>query len=274
MSSGNNPYQSLQQSNSSAFNNAPYTTQQTTQSSLLLNSVNLAWSQPTGCILVAPKPEPEVVPEMTSSQDDFVSVGDNSGQPHSDSPTSSVSTVNTSEYGKISSVSSDFEKLSIADSTKTNSNLESVSHQAVAGSTESFSAFSDSGSNVSFPIGYAQTESTPQSQQQQQSTYYKEVDYHWYYQKDQNQKDIWQPFSMYDSYNLEYGFRCGWNDTPIPTNGTRYDVLLRDRTRKPVYWSGPSQRVQRCSWFYKRDSDYRFVPYDEEVANILENTYR
>ena len=279
MSSGNN--NSYQQS-TSAYN-VPSSTQrpQSSASSLLLNSVNLAWSQPTGCIIVAPKPEPDLIPtapQMSLLQDESSSVvGDDqslAGRNKSDSPDSTASTVNTSEYGKISSVSlSDFERLSIADSTKTStSNLDSISHQAVAGSNDSFSVLSsDSGSAISSPT-IPQPENV--SAQQQQPAFYKEVEYHWYFQKDPNQKDIWQPFSNYDSYNLEYGFRCGWLDSPIPTNGTRYDVLLRDRTRKPVYWQGPSQQVQRCSWFFKRDSDYRFVPYAEDIADILENTYR
>lgn len=241
------------------------------QSSLLLNSVNLAWSQPSGCILVAPKPDPEIIPPQSSlAEGEPISSGISTeiNSPYCDSPTSSVSTFNTL---------SDFEKLSIAESK--DSNLESISHRAVAGSTDSLGVQSSDSSVASSSVCQVSqenvpTKTTPQSPTATTTPNYKEVDYHWFYRSCSSQNEIWKPFSNYDSYNLEYGFRSGWIDNPISTNGTRYDVFLRDRIRKPVYWDGQCQKVRRCSWFYKRDSDYRFVPYDEDVAQILESNYR
>ncbi|OTF83153.1 phospholipase DDHD2-like protein, partial [Euroglyphus maynei] len=104
---------------------------------------------------------------------------------------------------------------------------------------------------------------------------YKEVDHHWFYQKDpENNPDDWQAFSMLDSYQLENAFQQCRMDDLIATNGTRYDVRIRDRLRWPVYWQGSPSSVSRCSWFYKRETDYRYVPYPEYISQMLESIYR
>lgn len=56
----------------------------------------------------------------------------------------------------------------------------------------------------------------------------------------------------------------------IRTDGGRYDVQLYDRLRNAVYWEEEPAEVRRCSWFYKGDSDSRFVPYSEEFSDKLE----
>ena len=56
----------------------------------------------------------------------------------------------------------------------------------------------------------------------------------------------------------------------VGTNGGRYDVNVGKRTRHAVYWDEEPTSVRRCTWFYKREGDNRFVPYAEEFANKLE----
>lgn len=56
----------------------------------------------------------------------------------------------------------------------------------------------------------------------------------------------------------------------VRTDGGRYDVQLYDRIRTAVYWEEEPTEVRRCSWFYKGDSDSRFIPYSEEFSEKLE----
>ena len=56
----------------------------------------------------------------------------------------------------------------------------------------------------------------------------------------------------------------------VSTDGGRYDVELGRRLRRAVYWEEEPVVIQRCSWFYKREGDNRYVPYDEDQAGRLE----
>lgn len=56
----------------------------------------------------------------------------------------------------------------------------------------------------------------------------------------------------------------------VCTDGGRYDVQLYDRLRTAVYWEEEPTEVRRCSWFYKGDTDSRFIPYSEEFSDKLE----
>lgn len=56
----------------------------------------------------------------------------------------------------------------------------------------------------------------------------------------------------------------------LGTDGGRYDVYLYDRMRKAVYWEEEPAEVRRCTWFYKGDTDSRFIPYTEEFSEKLE----
>lgn len=56
----------------------------------------------------------------------------------------------------------------------------------------------------------------------------------------------------------------------ISTDGARYDVQLYDRTRTAVYWEEEPTEVRRCTWFYKGDTDSRFIPYSEDFSDKLE----
>lgn len=59
----------------------------------------------------------------------------------------------------------------------------------------------------------------------------------------------------------------------VITDGGRFDVNITHRTRTAVYWKAENTDVRRCSWFYK-GTDSRFVPYEEEEAEHLEDEYR
>ncbi|ETN65443.1 hypothetical protein AND_002779 [Anopheles darlingi] len=106
---------------------------------------------------------------------------------------------------------------------------------------------------------------------------------HWFYRREVEGKVIWSPFTMADSMALEDGLTLETSRTDaqretsapviVHTDGGRYDVSIRDRTRTPVYWKGTANEVRRCSWFYK-NVDSRFVPYEEEVADLLESVYK
>lgn len=104
---------------------------------------------------------------------------------------------------------------------------------------------------------------------------YRPVYYHWFYQVEEVPTKIeWNPFSMKDSMALEEAFKNP-NEACllIPTDGGRYDVNVQERKRVPVYWKGNPNIVRRCSWFFKA-LDSKFVPYEEEVADKLEEEYR
>ncbi|XP_049282213.1 mucin-2 isoform X1 [Anopheles funestus] len=108
---------------------------------------------------------------------------------------------------------------------------------------------------------------------------------HWFYRREVEGKSVWSPFTMADSMALEDGLTIllargeteAENDSNPPvivhTDGGRYDVSIKERSRTPVYWKGPANEVRRCSWFYKT-VDSRFVPYEEEVADLLEREYK
>ncbi|XP_076245833.1 uncharacterized protein LOC143186201 isoform X2 [Calliopsis andreniformis] len=106
--------------------------------------------------------------------------------------------------------------------------------------------------------------------------YYRAVYYHWFYRKEVEHKVLWLPFSMLDSLKLEEVHNSTeiTPETRVATDGGRYDVDILRRQRSPVYWSGPSTEVRRCSWFYKGPTESRYVPYDESTAARLEEEYK
>ena len=108
---------------------------------------------------------------------------------------------------------------------------------------------------------------TPAGQLAYTSTFlYQPVQPHWFYQK----KDkSWLPFSFIDSRNLEaaYGSK---EKTVVATDGGRYDVDLDLMKREAVYWKEKKTDVRRCTWFYRGEGELKLVPYEENVAEILE----
>ncbi|XP_065074258.1 proline-rich protein 36 isoform X2 [Ochlerotatus camptorhynchus] len=112
---------------------------------------------------------------------------------------------------------------------------------------------------------------------------YRPVYRHWFFKREIESKVVWTPFTMSDSLALENALPLMQEDDSeaesdassliVHVDGGRHDVLVKERKMSPVYWKGASQEVRRCSWFYK-NVDSRYVPYDEEVAELLEREYK
>ncbi|XP_060063266.1 phospholipase DDHD2-like [Ylistrum balloti] len=105
-----------------------------------------------------------------------------------------------------------------------------------------------------------------------QGGFYQPVRAHWCFSKRVESKLIWYPFSLKDSLAIEEAFRSGAE--VVPTDGGRYDVFMSSRTRKSVYWQEDPSPVVRSTWFYKREGDNRYVPYEEQIAQRLESEYQ
>ncbi|XP_041921612.1 SEC23-interacting protein isoform X3 [Alosa sapidissima] len=106
---------------------------------------------------------------------------------------------------------------------------------------------------------------------------YEPVQLHWFYCKQVESKKVWLPLSILDSLHLEETFNSVQPDPEnviVSTDGGRYDVQLYDRMRTAVYWEEEPTEVRRCSWFYKGDTDSRFIPYSEEFSEKLEAEYK
>lgn len=106
---------------------------------------------------------------------------------------------------------------------------------------------------------------------------YQPVRYHWCYRKVVEGLEIWYTFSALDSGKLEEQFlkgQSGGAPEIVSTDGGRYDVDLQSRLRRAVYWEEEPATIQRCSWFYKREGDNRYVPYSEAQAQQLEVEYK
>ncbi|XP_078128790.1 SEC23-interacting protein isoform X1 [Sander vitreus] len=106
---------------------------------------------------------------------------------------------------------------------------------------------------------------------------YEPVQPHWFYCKQVESKSVWLPFSIIDSLQLEETYNSVQPDPEnviIRTDGGRYDVQLYDRMRTAVYWEEEPTEVRRCTWFYKGDTDSRFIPYSEEFSDKLEAEYK
>ncbi|XP_072177332.1 triacylglycerol hydrolase DDHD2-like [Diadema setosum] len=107
--------------------------------------------------------------------------------------------------------------------------------------------------------------------------FYQPIQPHWFYCKEMEKRSIWVPFSIFDSIKLEEAFiRAQTSESVIiiSTNGGRYDVNLSERLRHAIYWDERPSSVRRCTWFYKSDSENRFIPYEESMANFLEAEYK
>nr|XP_053635485.1 basic proline-rich protein-like isoform X3 [Cherax quadricarinatus] len=97
---------------------------------------------------------------------------------------------------------------------------------------------------------------------------YHPVIYHWFYGVGRPQ--VWRPFSFADSFNLEEAFLQDSTEL-VPTEGGRYDVNVKERTRRAVYWEQDEPcPIRRCSWFKKSPLDAQPLPYDEQIAEQLE----
>ncbi|XP_018536501.1 SEC23-interacting protein [Lates calcarifer] len=106
---------------------------------------------------------------------------------------------------------------------------------------------------------------------------YEPVQPHWFYCKQVESRSVWLPFSIIDSLQLEETYNSVQPDPEnviVRTDGGRYDVQLYDRMRTAVYWEEEPTEVRRCSWFYKGDTDSRFIPYSEDFSDKLEAEYK
>ncbi|XP_012230482.1 uncharacterized protein [Linepithema humile] len=105
---------------------------------------------------------------------------------------------------------------------------------------------------------------------------YRPIYHHWFYRKEVESKTLWLPFSMQDSLKLENAHNSSdiTPETIVATDGGRYDVDILRRQRVPVYWTGASSEVRRCSWFFKGATESRYVPYNETTAAKLEEEYK
>ncbi|XP_041645665.1 SEC23-interacting protein [Cheilinus undulatus] len=106
---------------------------------------------------------------------------------------------------------------------------------------------------------------------------YEAIQPHWFYCKQVESKSVWLPFSFIDSLQLEETYNSVQPDPEnvvVRTDGGRYDVQLYDRIRTAVFWEEEPTEVRRCSWFYKGDTDSRFIPYSEEFSEKLEAEYK
>jgi len=77
-----------------------------------------------------------------------------------------------------------------------------------------------------------------------------------------------------DSTAIESAYEKGLVAKAIPVDGSRYDVLIDRREKVPVYWTGQSLPIRRCSWFHRCSPEGRWIPYEEETAEKLEREYR
>jgi phospholipase DDHD2 len=98
---------------------------------------------------------------------------------------------------------------------------------------------------------------------------------HWFYLR--SNEEYWFPFSVIDSSKLEEAYIRSQADESlqmvIPTDGGRYDVSLKERRKHAIYWDEPIANVRRCTWFYKGNNHHWYMPYDEDTADKLEETF-
>jgi hypothetical protein len=80
----------------------------------------------------------------------------------------------------------------------------------------------------------------------------------------------WKPLRRRDSIRLEDAI-LNKEPGPVPVEMGRYDVDLRKRMMRPVFWDEPERRVLRSSWFFGKGTERQ--PYEEEDAEELESAY-
>ncbi|KAF5294841.1 hypothetical protein FQA39_LY00325 [Lamprigera yunnana] len=131
-------------------------------------------------------------------------------------------------------------------------------------------------SNLSTSFSYGNDNSSSTRTLAITNQMYRPVYHHWFHKRICEGRTLWEPFSMLDSLSLERAFTSAnlSPDTVIPTNGGRYDVNILRRERYPVYWTDLPTQVRRCSWFSKGSTEGRFVPYEENIATMLEEEFK
>ncbi|KAM7541375.1 hypothetical protein Aperf_G00000022239 [Anoplocephala perfoliata] len=112
---------------------------------------------------------------------------------------------------------------------------------------------------------------------------------HWFYStKTVHHGIIWWPFSRADAQKLEAAatdanllsvseLPVNAPNVSVPVRGGLYDVLLRDRVYKPVYWPADEEEageIRRVTWLYRPQSEQRVLPCSEAMCEKLERHYR
>ncbi|XP_071549262.1 uncharacterized protein [Panulirus ornatus] len=182
---------------------------------------------------------------------------------------------NTSEQILASSILSPVSSVPFA-ATSVDAGLSTVNLEAKS-SPISFLPPTTQASETSYPVS-SQSAVIPTSFENMASnpvlasSMYHPVIHHWFYAVGRPQ--IWRPFSFADSFKLEEAYMEDSTEL-VSTEGGRYDVNIKERTRKAVYWEQTEPgAVRRCSWFKKGSLDAQPLPYEEDVAEHLENEYR
>ncbi|KAF5301230.1 hypothetical protein FQA39_LY10816 [Lamprigera yunnana] len=105
---------------------------------------------------------------------------------------------------------------------------------------------------------------------------YEPVKHHWFYKTEVDGQKLWKPFSNLDSLALETSYLTTsiGIEKIVSTDGGRFEVNLSFRERRPIYWIATISEIRRCSWFYKTNFSSHFIPFDEDVAEILENEFQ
>ncbi|XP_047493919.1 phospholipase DDHD2-like isoform X1 [Penaeus chinensis] len=190
------------------------------------------------------------------------------------SPMSSFSTNSISPTNNQSPVNSMFSSISSIPfgTSPEDIKLSSVNLGPQPGQTSVPPSSTQEGSSTSqatvIPASFENMASNPPSQ----DGMYHPVMHHWFYAV--GQPPIWKPFSFTDSFNLEDAHRTGSTDI-LATDGGRHDVCISERLRRAVFWDDTEPcLVRRCSWFKKGPLDAQPTPYEEDVAEKLEEDYR
>ncbi|CAF1367653.1 unnamed protein product [Adineta steineri] len=100
---------------------------------------------------------------------------------------------------------------------------------------------------------------------------YSSIKPYWFYSKKIQGRMTWIPFSLIDVQRIDEAYNR--NQEIIATNGNRYDVNLVKRIRTPIYWDDEPNEIRRSKWFFLPEQDTRFIPYDEQMNEMLENLY-
>ena len=80
----------------------------------------------------------------------------------------------------------------------------------------------------------------------------------------------WIPLSRHDSAQLEEDKN---STQTILTDGGKFEVDLISRQRRAIFWNQDSQVVTRVTWFFRVDGEYKYYPFDEQIADEIEEFY-
>lgn len=96
------------------------------------------------------------------------------------------------------------------------------------------------------------------------------------------QPTIWEPFSEEDSRELEAAYQRSKTASPNASESERcplvevqedrlFEVDVRARLLRPVYWRGNAYEVRRAAWFHQVGG--KFEPCEENLSRQIEDGY-